>query len=549
DIEKTSYAGSMGWENYYADSKISFSSLPASAPALLGGISARVNKNTGGRYSCILKLTSSTDPKQGEMALYRFTDWQNSALLDLGPTIPIDSGVHYIGIRVNGNNVLCYFDGELQLNYSDDTPFKYGLLSLEQRLAGSHFDNVRAKYQAGPKPTGPNPTAIPVPSVSPSPSPSSSPSIAPEPSVSLSPSGLPGGTCSDGTPWGECSVDKPSYCFKGTLQDKCSLCGCPVGEPFCHPDETCSSSDLISNVFAYNITNNSAQINWTTDFPSDSLVEYGLTPAYGDSASDAGLETGHSLALSSLVQDTGYHYRVTSCIGAICNSSDDYLFNTTAPYLKIFNVKNFSDYNSVNITFDSNYYSNMIVWYGTSQPPSTGKSNTTYALSHFLRIGSLLSATTYYYHINSSNGTLSNYTIDYSFRTAPPLYCFDSDNETYSGRAPAVYGEVNSTYGIYQDSCGADTGSYTEQTEYICYNDLVRFFTANCENCAGGVCSGAYCIEIFGNQVISDAGSFSDSPCLPCEFGDEYGTAINYFCTGVAVDSVVEACSCSGALG
>ncbi|MFH1442611.1 MAG: hypothetical protein ABIG96_01120, partial [Candidatus Micrarchaeota archaeon] len=47
DIEKTSYAGSMGWENYYADSKISFSSLPASAPALLGGISARVNKNTG----------------------------------------------------------------------------------------------------------------------------------------------------------------------------------------------------------------------------------------------------------------------------------------------------------------------------------------------------------------------------------------------------------------------------------------------------------------------------------------------------------------------
>lgn len=49
-------------------------------------------------------------------------------------------------------------------------------------------------------------------------------------------------TCSDATPWGECSPNKPKYCQPGQLQesaqipyvagsliDKASVCGCPVG--------------------------------------------------------------------------------------------------------------------------------------------------------------------------------------------------------------------------------------------------------------------------------------------------------------------------------
>ena len=37
-------------------------------------------------------------------------------------------------------------------------------------------------------------------------------------------------TCSDGTPCGECSVDKPKYCDNGVLIDDCAECGCPGGE-------------------------------------------------------------------------------------------------------------------------------------------------------------------------------------------------------------------------------------------------------------------------------------------------------------------------------
>ena len=37
-------------------------------------------------------------------------------------------------------------------------------------------------------------------------------------------------TCSDGTPYGQCSVTTPNYCSNGTIVNNCSLCGCPTGQ-------------------------------------------------------------------------------------------------------------------------------------------------------------------------------------------------------------------------------------------------------------------------------------------------------------------------------
>ena len=45
-------------------------------------------------------------------------------------------------------------------------------------------------------------------------------------------------TCSDGTPYGECSSDKPKYCDDGNLVDKCDICGCDSGYR-CRGDGTC----------------------------------------------------------------------------------------------------------------------------------------------------------------------------------------------------------------------------------------------------------------------------------------------------------------------
>ncbi len=47
--------------------------------------------------------------------------------------------------------------------------------------------------------------------------------------------------CSDGTPFGQCSLTKPKYCGSGQLVDRCSLCGCPADKQSCQDDGTCQA--------------------------------------------------------------------------------------------------------------------------------------------------------------------------------------------------------------------------------------------------------------------------------------------------------------------
>ena len=81
---------------------------------------------------------------------------------------------------------------------------------------------------------------------------------------------------------------------------------------------------VISNIAVNTITSDSATITWTTDQPSDSLVDYGQTTAYGSLASDLTLTTNHTVVLTGLISSTTYHNRITSRseIGASATSSD-----------------------------------------------------------------------------------------------------------------------------------------------------------------------------------------------------------------------------------
>lgn len=53
-------------------------------------------------------------------------------------------------------------------------------------------------------------------------------------------------------------------------------------------------------------------VTWTTDEPSDSRLEYGLTASYGSTAYDATPVTAHSLTVTGLSATTEYHFRVGS---------------------------------------------------------------------------------------------------------------------------------------------------------------------------------------------------------------------------------------------
>jgi glucose/arabinose dehydrogenase len=82
---------------------------------------------------------------------------------------------------------------------------------------------------------------------------------------------------------------------------------------------------VISNIRSSGITSTAATINWSTNEPADSRVEYGLTTAYGSTTVlDPTLVTSHSLRLTGLRSRTTYHYRVisTDAAGNVTVSAD-----------------------------------------------------------------------------------------------------------------------------------------------------------------------------------------------------------------------------------
>ncbi|MFV1884104.1 MAG: lamin tail domain-containing protein [Balneola sp.] len=93
------------------------------------------------------------------------------------------------------------------------------------------------------------------------------------------------------------------------------------------PDTT---PPIISSIQAISVGANSATITWTTDEPSNSTVDYGLTTAYGSSASNGSLTTAHAVVLSGLSASTTYNYQVSSADGsANSSSSGNFTFTTT----------------------------------------------------------------------------------------------------------------------------------------------------------------------------------------------------------------------------
>jgi len=77
------------------------------------------------------------------------------------------------------------------------------------------------------------------------------------------------------------------------------------------------------------VTATGATVDWDTAFPATSVVEYGLTTAYGATESGLGLVTGHAVNLTALRPNTTYHFRVWSeADGYLPHHSGDFAFTT-----------------------------------------------------------------------------------------------------------------------------------------------------------------------------------------------------------------------------
>ncbi len=102
---------------------------------------------------------------------------------------------------------------------------------------------------------------------------------------------------------------------------------------------------IITDISVSDITRDSAIITWKTELPADSLVEYGITTAYGSSVTESALVVDHAIKLTNLTPGTTYHFRITSKnIYGFSSSSGDGTLTT-----KTFIAKPIGDYGNVTV--------------------------------------------------------------------------------------------------------------------------------------------------------------------------------------------------------
>lgn len=68
----------------------------------------------------------------------------------------------------------------------------------------------------------------------------------------------------------------------------------------------------LTNIRVDEVTPTSAVVAWSTDVAADSTVEYGETMDYGSAVADPAPVAEHRVALTGLLPETEYHYRVRS---------------------------------------------------------------------------------------------------------------------------------------------------------------------------------------------------------------------------------------------
>src|SRR5262245_53803022 len=112
------------------------------------------------------------------------------------------------------------------------------------------------------------------------------------------------------------------------------ICGCAVIStgPACVTRQGRNSGSpllIITSIASSSISSAGATISWSTNRPADSLVEYGLTTAYGNQVSLKTMVTSHQLTLIGLSSGKLYHYKVKSIDEAgNLSTSGDLTFTT-----------------------------------------------------------------------------------------------------------------------------------------------------------------------------------------------------------------------------
>ena len=208
--------------------------------------------------------------------------------------------------------------------------------------------------------------------------------------------------------------DYSTYSFSGTMT---------AGQTITINGGIILQAPAIGAISVSNITGYSATITWTTDQPSSSLVEYGISASYGSSTSDPALTTNHSISITNLTPGATCHFKVTSTNShALSSSSQDETFTTLSPpAISAVTATNMTT-NSATITWTTDQPSNSLVEYGTTTAYGSTATDPALTTSHSVTITNLNLQAGYHFRVTSTNNyNLTSSSGDNAFATKSPI--------------------------------------------------------------------------------------------------------------------------------
>ncbi|MGD0798680.1 MAG: fibronectin type III domain-containing protein [Acidobacteriaceae bacterium] len=198
---------------------------------------------------------------------------------------------------------------------------------------------------------------------------------------------------------------------------------CPFPANFTTPT-TMAVGPVISAVTVSSITSTSAVVTWTTDQPSTSLVNYGVTSGYGSSSTlNSTLQTSQSVTLTGLTPGTTYDFDVVSVdAGAGSTTSGNSTFMTAALVSTPPVITNVATTNvtstSVTVTWTTDQPATSQINYGTTTGYGSSTTlDTAMVTAHSETITGLAAGTAYDFDVVSANAASQSTTSPNSMAT------------------------------------------------------------------------------------------------------------------------------------
>jgi len=164
--------------------------------------------------------------------------------------------------------------------------------------------------------------------------------------------------------------------------------------------------------YVSNVSYNSATIEWETDEPSDSRIDYGFGNNLEFNSEDGDMVESHKIVLTNLKSDTVYNYIVKSkdfSKNENSTSDNELTFatadapDTIAPVIIKGPVVTHKTHNTATIEWETDEVSDSYVEYGFSKNYGSIKGNAEYVTEHKIILTNLTSNTEYHYSVNSKD--------------------------------------------------------------------------------------------------------------------------------------------------